>query len=428
MSAGLARGIVGHLRFGAGAKPGGLAHAIFLLQIAFGLTTASVTHAAVPLLVFAGQSNMVGYGTSYYDLAPAQQVTQPNVDFYYPTYQVSYQGVPTPPGPGWAPLTPPTEWGVANWYNLPEVGFGPEISVGQDLVNAGVYSNVAEVKAAFNGTFLGTQAEIPADAGVNANWNPATPAQSGVYGSYYRQMLGDVAAAQQSYGQATQVSAFFWMQGESDAEYASTAEAYEANLISLIAAVRASFNNPNLPFIYGRIDDQNPSAFPYAATVRAAQDAVASSIPCVYEVDTDSLPLRYDDTHYTSQGIIELGNLFASGLQNLSVGDANMDGVINAEDYTAIDNGFNMHLTGWSNGDFNSDGVVNGDDYTLIDNAYNSQGMNAFAGDSQGTMDSASETEKVASNVPEPAGLGVLAISAFLRRQPPSRQRRKRIK
>ena len=315
----------------------------------------------------------------------------------------------------WVICARTTEWGVANWNGLTEIGFGPEISVGQDLVNAGVYPNVAEVKTAISGTFLATQAEIPSVAGVNGNWNPATAEQSGVYGSYYQQMLGDVAAAQQSYGQSTQVAAFFWMQGESGAEYQSTADAYESNLISLIAAVRASFNNPNLPFIYGRIGDQ--SGFPYASTVRVAQDAVAQMIPNVYEVNTDGLPLRYDNLHYTSEGIIELGNLFASGLQNLSVGDANMDGVINAEDYAAIDNGFNMALTGWSNGDFNGDGVVNGDDYSLIDNAYNSLGMNAFARDSQGTMDSASETEQVASNVPEPVGLGALAISASLCRR-----------
>jgi hypothetical protein len=129
-------------------------------------------------------------------------------------------------------------------------------------------------------------------------------------------LLSDVAAAQQSYGQPTQVAAFFWMQGESDAEYESTADAYEANLISLIAAVRASFNNPNLPFIYGRIGDQ--SGLPYLSTVRAAQDAVAQLIPNVYEVDTDGLPLRPDNLHYTSDGEIELGNLFASGMMNLA--------------------------------------------------------------------------------------------------------------
>jgi hypothetical protein len=55
-------------------------------------------------------------------------------------------------------------------------------------------------------------------------------------------------------------------------------------------------------------------------------------------------------------------------------GDADLNGTVNAQDYLAIDNGFNLGLTGWQNGDFNYDGAVNGDDYTLIDNAYNTQG------------------------------------------------------
>jgi hypothetical protein len=69
------------------------------------------------------------------------------------------------------------------------------------------------------------------------------------------------------------------------------------------------------------------------------------------------------------------------------VGDANLDGVVDAADYEQIDNGFNSQgtataLSGWFNGDFNYDGVINGDDYTLIDNAFNSQGSVSFANDS----------------------------------------------
>jgi hypothetical protein len=59
-------------------------------------------------------------------------------------------------------------------------------------------------------------------------------------------------------------------------------------------------------------------------------------------------------------------------------GDANLDGKVDASDYSRIDNGYLNQLTGWYNGDFNYDGVINGSDYTLIDNAFNSQGA-AFA-------------------------------------------------
>ena len=60
-------------------------------------------------------------------------------------------------------------------------------------------------------------------------------------------------------------------------------------------------------------------------------------------------------------------------------GDANLDGKVDASDYSRIDNGYLNHLTSWYNGDFNYDGVVNGSDYTLIDNAFNMQGASLAA-------------------------------------------------
>jgi hypothetical protein len=56
-------------------------------------------------------------------------------------------------------------------------------------------------------------------------------------------------------------------------------------------------------------------------------------------------------------------------------GDANLDGVINGDDYASIDfNSANPSATGYFNGDFNYDGVVNGDDYAAIDFGVNAQG------------------------------------------------------
>jgi hypothetical protein len=51
-------------------------------------------------------------------------------------------------------------------------------------------------------------------------------------------------------------------------------------------------------------------------------------------------------------------------------GDTDLSGSDNAADYSAIDNGYAMHLTGWSNGDMNGDGTVNAADYSLTDIAY----------------------------------------------------------
>jgi len=51
-------------------------------------------------------------------------------------------------------------------------------------------------------------------------------------------------------------------------------------------------------------------------------------------------------------------------------GDANLDGLVNADDYFLADSGYVTQKGGWYNGDFNYDGVVNADDYFLIDSAF----------------------------------------------------------
>ncbi len=82
-------------------------------------------------------------------------------------------------------------------------------------------------------------------------------------------------------------------------------------------------------------------------------------------------------------------------------GDANLDGIVNGDDYDLIDNGFNNDLTGWRNGDFNYDGVVNGDDYTLINNGFNNEGA--------GTLTIVAQDTAQVASVPEPTSLWLLA-------------------
>jgi hypothetical protein len=110
-----------------------------------------------------------------------------------------------------------------------------------------------------------------------------------------------------------------------------------------------------------------------------------------------------DSTHLTALGVIQnstdgtttgtalYGNtslgLF-DGITTISsdvlvkytyIGDANLDGKVDASDYSRIDAAFGSAATGWYNGDFNLDGVINGSDYTLIDNAFNTQGARISA-------------------------------------------------
>ncbi len=139
----------------------------------------------------------------------------------------------------------------------------------------------------------------------------------------------------------------------------------------------------------------------------------------------------YNGGHWTGTGITSstaaADNLHAIGyadsttpavsgqilLKYTLYGDANLDGVVDGDDYTLIDNGFNNRLTGWRNGDFNYDGVVNGDDYTLIDNAFNNQSIVATAAVEMVSIDTAQIFDSSSSAVPEPGTIGLLAIGIF---------------
>jgi hypothetical protein len=110
-------------------------------------------------------------------------------------------------------------------------------------------------------------------------------------------------------------------------------------------------------------------------------------------------------------------------------GDANLDGMVDGSDYSRIDNGSLLHLTGWANGDFNYDGVINGSDYTLIDNAFNTQGPAEGNPDGQGTALIATPTAQItgaATAVPEPASFAILALgfAGLLGRSGVGRRRR----
>ena len=81
-------------------------------------------------------------------------------------------------------------------------------------------------------------------------------------------------------------------------------------------------------------------------------------------------------------------------------GDANLDGVVNADYYFLIDTAFITQQKGWYNGDFNYDGVINADDYFLIDSAFLGQ---------TGPLSAAVR----APAVPEPATLSLLAFASL---------------
>jgi len=231
----------------------------------------------LPVLVLAGQSNMIGWVTNVNDLPLAERAAQTSVLFYGPNEN----------GSTWNWLTPPT---------VTDNRFGPEISLGQQLVLSGTYDLVAQVKYAVSGSNLA------------ADWNP-TAAVPWLYPLMLARVQSSLEALQAAHpDRQVVVAGFFWMQGEADGFDPSMSAAYAANLTRFIQQVRADFHTPWLPVFVGRIRLSTP----YASTVRRAEAQVVEAVPDVKMVDTDMLPMAPDGLHYTSAGVVTLGKRFAA--------------------------------------------------------------------------------------------------------------------
>ncbi|HYO07841.1 MAG TPA: autotransporter-associated beta strand repeat-containing protein [Tepidisphaeraceae bacterium] len=117
---------------------------------------------------------------------------------------------------------------------------------------------------------------------------------------------------------------------------------------------------------------------------------------------------------FAGQGVIASDVL----LMYTYLGDADLNGKINGDDYFRLDSSLSSGVASWFNGDFNYDGKLNGDDYFWIDSNINSQTLGTFP--TSGGIAAADSVAPGAGNfsdsgvtaVPEPASLAVLGLAA----------------
>jgi autotransporter-associated beta strand protein len=101
------------------------------------------------------------------------------------------------------------------------------------------------------------------------------------------------------------------------------------------------------------------------------------------------------------------------------LGDANLDGTVNAEDFTLFSEHLGQSGMMWDDGDFNYDGTVNSEDFTLFSH---NLGQSASLAATAGLL----EADGISLvNVPEPACMGMMVIAGLgvLRRMRSSSRR-----
>ncbi len=131
-----------------------------------------------------------------------------------------------------------------------------------------------------------------------------------------------------------------------------------------------------------------------ASPLTSIRDWIASGLDLAGGGHWDGLGIRSSAAagsadHLTALGVLDNGNAVVGGktqfageaVDATSVlvaytwwGDANLDGVVDANDYDVIDRNFLFEPApgdmGWWTGDFNLDGLTNANDYDLIDRAF----------------------------------------------------------
>jgi MYXO-CTERM domain-containing protein len=94
------------------------------------------------------------------------------------------------------------------------------------------------------------------------------------------------------------------------------------------------------------------------------------------------------------------------------LGDANLDGLVNAADFSILAANFNQTVTGWDQGDFNYDGIVNAADFTDLAANFNQPDSGAASAGDVAALDAFAAANGLSlptSSVPEPAS-GALAL------------------
>lgn len=255
---------------------------IILFACYLGLVTTDVEASdKIEVIIFAGQSNMVGKGliknapTGYYPMSK-------NIEFH--------------------------SWGSNSRMEDFADNFGPELSFAKILVALNPKKKYIFIKWAVGGT---SQAE----------WSPMwrlqemeNQARAKKLGSLYKKSLSFIRKS--IAGRDVEITSMFWMQGEADTKGETVAGNYAKNMEQLIAAFRKDLKAPRLKVVMGLVNPEQDK-YAYVDIVQSQMKLLASKSFLVGVVSAEGLSKLKDKVHYDETGLIGLGERFVEKWQEM---------------------------------------------------------------------------------------------------------------
>lgn len=247
-----------------------------ILLALFACFSAFAAEKPVKIFLLGGQSNMDGCGR-WHELPENMRETPDNVRIWDNQKQ---------------------EWkkiGEDTTAIARKLQFGPELVFSHRISTAFPDHEIRLVKTSAGGTSLAL------------GWLPEKKKMYARFTANYQNAIANLEKS----GHAVEIAGMLWMQGEGDSDTIERAEAYEKNLIILLADVREKTGKPKLPVVMGRISSsllkETPWSFDHAPIVQKAQESVAAKDADTYLVPTDDLPTLEDNTHFDTAGQLTLG-------------------------------------------------------------------------------------------------------------------------
>lgn len=180
-------------------------------------------------------------------------------------------------------------------------GLDPNLSFTPMVEEAFGKENVVVVKDALGGQPI--RRWIP-------NWKDANGKSYPKTGDLYERLMKKVYS--ELGDRSTASVTFVWMQGERDARE-KHGDVYGKSFKELVSQVTRDVKKESINVVIGRLSDfdMKDERYPHWTKVRKAQYEFAKKHKNATCIDTDKLNGEKDDLHYTKEGYVKLGALFA---------------------------------------------------------------------------------------------------------------------